>query len=131
MAFRYSPSHALLNQSSQVLGASVSSQPVSSEFRISYSGSKNLLIGIKCSGVTAGAGISLSLQSSIYGQLTADWQPAKSVSVSANGWAYIRLNVQNAADQAVLPLGDVARVVATTGVGSAIQIDDLLVVQGI
>ena len=61
----------------------------------------------------------------------ADWQPAKSVSVSANGWAYIRLNVQNAADQAVLPLGDVARVVATTGVGSAIQIDDLLVVQGI
>ena len=130
MAYRYSPNHALLNESAQILGASVTAA-VSKEFRISHAGSLNLLVGIKCSGLTAGAGISAKLQSSFYGQVQADWIDGNSVSLTGNGWFYIRMNVQTAADQAKLPLGDVARLVVTTGAGSAVTISDVLVLQGL
>jgi hypothetical protein len=131
MAYRYSPNHALLNQSAQVLGASVTARSVSNEFRISHAGSLNLLVGIKCTGLTAGAGITAKLQSSFYGQTGADWVDGNSVSLTGNGWFYIRMNVQTSADQAKLPLGDVGRIVVTSGAGSAVTVSELLVLQGL
>ena len=131
MAYRYSPEHVLKSQSSQVLGASVTAQAVTEPFRISHSGSLNILVGLKCASVTAGAGITAKLQSSIYGDANADWMDGNTASITGNGWVYIRMNVQASGDQAKLPLGDVGQVVVTTGVGSAVTISDVLVLQGL
>ena len=131
MAYRYSLNHCLLNESYQVLGAAVTAQPVTKEFRISHAGSLNLLIGIKCSSVTAGAGISAKLQSSFYGQAQADWIDGNSVSITGNGWFYIRMNVQASGDQSKMPLADAGRVVVTTGAGSVVTVSEVLVLQGL
>lgn len=129
MAFRYSPDHVLKNLASQTLGASASAV-VSDTFRISHAGSLNLLVGLKCSGVTAGAGITAKVQSSILGGSDADWVDGNSVSITGNGWFYIRMNIQTSTDQSKLPLGDVGQVVLTTGVGSACTVNELVVLQG-
>lgn len=130
MAYHYKPDSVLLNEVSQVLGASVTAQAVSIPFRISYSGSLNILIGIKCSSVTAGAGITAKLQSSLWGNSQSDWVDGNSASISGNGWVYIRMNVQASGDQSKLPLGDVGRVVVTTGAGSAVSVDAVVLAQG-
>ena len=128
MAYRYSPDNILPSPSSQAasLGAALGR-----EFRISYSGSKNILIGVKCSGVTTGAGISVKLQSSFGGNTNADWKDANSASITGNGWVYIRMNVQNSTDQALLPLADVGRLYLTTGAGSSLTVDAAYVLQGL
>jgi hypothetical protein len=60
-----------------------------------------------------------------------DWQDGNSVSVTANGWFYIRMNVEVAADQAKLPLANLGKLVATTGVGSAVTVDAIYISQGL
>ena len=131
MAYRYSPEHVLKSQTAQVLGASATAIAVTEPFRISHSGSLNILVGIKCASVTAGAGITAKLQSSIYGNSSADWIDGNSVSITGNGWFYIRMNVQASGDQAKLPLADVGQIVLTTGAGSAVTVSDVLVLQGL
>jgi len=126
MAYRYSSISIELPQS--VFGASLTNNPVGQPFRVSHAGSLNVLIGIECSGVTAGAGITAKLQSSLTGS---DWLDGNSVSVTGNGWFYIRMNVQASGDQAKLPLGDVGRLVLTTGAGSAITVVSAYVSQGL
>ena len=128
MSFRYTPDNVC--PVPLTLGASLTASPVSQEFRISHSGSLNILVGIQCSGVTAGAGISAKLQSSILGGVSADWQDGNSVAITGNGWVYIRMNVQTSTDQAKLPLADVGRLVVTTGVNSAVTISQVCIVQG-
>jgi hypothetical protein len=130
MAYRYTPTSALKSQSPVVVGASVT-VPASEEFRISHAGSLNLLVGIQCASVTAGAGITAKVQSSFYGQAGADWQDGNSVSITGNGWFYIRMNVQTSGDQAKLPLADVGRIVVTTGAGSAVTVSTVEVLQGL
>jgi hypothetical protein len=130
MAYHYKPDSVLLNEVSQVLGASVTAQAVTIPFRISHSGSLNILIGVKCASVTAGAGITAKLQSSLWGNSQSDWIDGNSVSVTGNGWFYIRMNVQTSADQSKLPLGDVGQVVVTTGAGSAVTVSAVVLLQG-
>lgn len=130
MAYRYTPVSGLKNQSVVAIGASLA-VVASEEFRISQSGSLNLIVGIRCASVTAGAGITAKLQSSFYGQADADWRDGNSVSISGNGWVYIRMNIQTSGDQALLPLSDVGRVVVTTGAGSAVTISAVEVLQGL
>jgi hypothetical protein len=109
-----------------VIGASQTNTPISLTFSVSKAGSLNILVAIQCSAVTAGAGITAKLQSSVTG---ADWLDGNSVSVTGNGWFYIRMNIEVSADQAKLPLADLGRVVLTTGAGSAATIDAVYVVQ--
>ena len=109
-----------------VVGASQTNAPISLTFSVSKAGSLNILVAIQCSSVTAGAGITAKLQSSVTG---ADWLDGNSVSVTGNGWFYIRMNIEVSADQAKLPLADLGRVVLTTGAGSAATIDAVYVVQ--
>ncbi len=109
-----------------VVGASQTNAPISLGFAVSKAGSLNILIAIQCSAVTVGAGITAKLQSSVTG---ADWMDGNTVSVSGNGWFYIRMNIEVSADQAKLPLGDLGRVVLTTGAGSSATIDAVYVVQ--
>lgn len=130
MAYRYTPVSSLKNQSVVAIGASLA-VVASEEFRISQSGSLNLIVGIRCASVTAGAGITAKLQSSFYGQADADWRDGNSVSISGNGWVYIRMNIQTSGDQALLPLSDVGRVVVTTGAGSAVTVVAVEVLQGL
>ena len=82
-------------------------------------------------GVTTGAGISVKLQSSFGGNTNADWKDANSASITGNGWVYIRMNVQNSTDQALLPLADVGRLYLTTGAGSSLTVDAAYVLQGL
>ena len=124
--YRYTATSIDLAQSA--FGASLTNSQAGNSFRVSHSGSLNFLLGIKCSGVTAGAGITAKLQSSLTG---VDWLDGNSVSVTADGWFYIRMNVQTSGDQAKLPLGDVARLVLTTGAGSSVTVDSIYVCQGL
>lgn len=118
-------------QGSLTLGAAAD-QAVSKEFSISAGGSRNILVGVRTSDVTAGAGITLKLQSSFAGTAgTEDWIDGNTASVTAAGWSYIRMNIQTAADQDKLPLADVGRIHCATGAGSAVTIHEILVLQSL
>lgn len=124
MSFRYYAQE--LPIITPTLGASQTDAAICAAFPISAESRLNILVAIKCSSVTAGAGITAKLQSSATG---ADWQDGNSVSVTGNGWFYIRMNVQNTSDQVKLPLHNIGRIVVTTTAGSAITTDELYVEQ--
>lgn len=131
MSMKYPAESILLNEVNQVVGASATNSAVSREFPVSAKGSLNILIGLKCASVTAGAGITAKLQSSILGGAEADWIDGNTVSITGNGWVYIRMNVQVTGDQGKLPLADVGRLVLTTGAGSAATVTEAYVCQGL
>jgi len=131
MSMKYPAESVLLNEVNQVVGASATNSPISREFPISAKGSLNLLVGLKCASVTAGAGITAKIQSSILGGAEADWIDGNTASVTGNGWVYIRMNVQTTGDQAKLPLADVGRLVLTTGIGSTVTVTEAYICQGI
>ena len=131
MSMKYPAESILLNESNQAVGAAATDRALSREFPISAKGSLNLLVGLKCASVTVGGGITAKLQSSILGGAEADWLDGNTVSITGNGWFYIRMNVQVAADQAKLPLADVGRLVLTTGAGSAATVTEAYICQGL
>ena len=131
MSMKYPAESVLLNESNQVVGASITNGAISREFPISAKGSLNLLVGLKCASVTAGAGITAKLQSSILGGADADWIDGNTVAITGNGWVYIRMNIQVSGDQAKLPLADVGRLVLTTGAGSAATVTEAYICQGV
>jgi hypothetical protein len=107
-------------------GASLTNAPISREYPITASGSRACAIKLVASAFTAGAGISLKLQTAC----GSDWVDVKSVSVSGTGATYLRLLDVVSADQSVLPLLLKGRLVITTGAGSSITVDTIEVVQG-
>lgn len=130
MSYNYTVSNEALS-ATQTIGASTTTA-ITSEFRISHAGSQNILVGVRCTGVTVGSGITLKLQSSIYGTGgNEDWIDGNTATVSGNGWFYIRMNVQNATDQAIMPLADVGRVVVTTLGGAALTVNEVSILQGL
>ena len=131
MSMKYPAESVLLNETSRLVGAAATNSPISREFPISAKGSLNLLVGIKCESVTVGGGITAKLQSSILGNSDADWLDGNTVSITGNGWFYIRMNVQVTGDQAKLPLADVGRLVLTTGAGSAATVSKAYICQGV
>jgi len=130
MSMKYPAEAVLLNRVNQVVGASATDSAISREFPISEKGCLNILVGLKCASVTAGAGITAKLQSSILGGTSADWIDGNTASITGNGWVYIRMNIQVSGDQAKLPLADVGRLVVTTGAGSAVTITEAYICQG-
>ena len=116
--------------SSYALGTDVSGivtdLPASREFPITAGGSKNIVVKLVVSGVTVVGSISAKLQSAI----GADWVDAKSVSITADGNVYIKLNIEVAADQAALPLLNKGRVViTTTDAGDEVLVSEAQILQ--
>lgn len=105
----------------QVVGASATNSPVSKEYRVTFSGSIYHVIAAKFSSVTVGTGITAKLQTSPDGGTT--WVDSKTVAVTTNGYAYIKLAINIAGDQTYLPLLNVARIVLTTGAGDTATVD--------
>jgi hypothetical protein len=85
-----------------------------------------MVIAIKASSVTAGAGITAKLRSSIGENTPVD---AKTVSIAADGIVYLKLDINISGDQTHLPLLSLGEIVLTTGAGSAATIDAVWVLQ--
>lgn len=126
---QYAPESIAAEYKDSVQVANLSASPISKNFPISADGSKNLLIGVQVSDVTAASGITVALQSSVNPKSNA-WRTAKTSSpVSADGWVYLSMNIEVAGDQANLPLGPTGRIVVTTGAGDELTIVDAVVCQ--
>ena len=122
----WNPRNISIPQSPISVGASQTSVAISKLFGITAGGSRNIVISIQCSAVTVGAGITAKLLTSV-GSLPV--QDSKTVAITASGMAYIKLSVQAAGDQSFLPLLSIGSVVVSTGIGSAVTIDDVRVLQ--
>lgn len=107
------------------LGASLTDSAISEIFPITAGGARMMAIKIKASAVTVGGGITAKLQSGI----NQEFVDSKTVAIAANGNVYIKLLAEAAGDQTFLPLLRSGRIVITTGVGSAVTIDSIQVVQ--
>lgn len=109
-----------------VVSGIVTNQVVSLPYPISAGGALNCVLKIAASGVTVAGTITAKLQTAI----GSDWVDSKTVTVSANGNFYIKLNVEVTADQTFLPLLNQGRVVlTTTNAGDAVSIDAINVLQ--
>lgn len=105
----------------------VTNMPISRPYRITAGGALYHIVKITASGVTVVGSITAKLQSSIGGSA---WVDAKTVTISANGDFYIRLNTQVSGDQGFLPLLNLARIViTTTNAGDAVTISSLYELQ--
>lgn len=108
------------------IGASVTDSPIADNFPITAGGAaRALAIKIKVSGVTVGGGITAKLQSAIDNEFV----DSKTVAITADGNFYIKLLAEAAGDQAFMPLLSTGRVVVTTGVGSALTVDSIKLLQ--
>ena len=97
---------------------------ISNEFKVTAHGSCRMVIAV--SGVAAGGSVDIKLQSSAVGS---NWVDIKSTTLSGTGVAYIKLLVEDSADQSVLPLLSKCRLVVTTGVGESLVVNSLVVLQ--
>jgi hypothetical protein len=104
---------------SVVLGASLTNSPISQEVPVTAGGSRNMVVAVLATAVTGT--VDLMLQTAV----SDAWVDVKAATISAAGYAYIRVNVQTTADQAVLPLLGKVRVVATTGGGEALTVSNV------
>lgn len=111
-----------------VLGASITAQELA-VFGVSGQGSRSLRVNLKAESVTAGAGITVSLQHLIAGTYVPLASSNASVAVTGNGVFSIRLDVAKSGDQVDMPLSNQVRVVITTGAGSAVTISQLDLLQ--
>lgn len=107
------------------LGASLTDEVISEIIPITAGGARMLVVKFKVSSVTVGGGITAKLQSGI----DQEFVDSKTVAITASGNFYIKLLAEAAGDQTYLPLLASARLVVTTGVGSAITIDKISVLQ--
>lgn len=107
------------------VAASQTDLAITKEFNITAGGSKNIVIAIKASAVTVAAAITAKLQTGVDGE----YFDSKTVSITGNGTFFIKLNIEVAGDQTYLPLLSTGRVVVTTGLGDAVTIDKVNVIQ--
>lgn len=87
-----------------------------------------MVIKLVASGVTVAGAITAKLQTAIDGFFV----DSKTVSITASGAYYIKLNVEVTADQTYLPLLSAGRVVVTTtNAGDAAVIGNISVLQAL
>lgn len=104
----------------------LTNEPISKEFPITAGGSKNMVIKVKASAVTAVGTLTLKLQSA----LGNDWVDAKTTTISSAGSVYIRLNIEVAGDQTFLPLLNKGRIVlTTTNAGDSLALTSVEILQ--
>jgi len=130
----YYQKEVLIKDTSTTLGASETNTPISQNFRISAEGSKFLKVLVVSDTVTAGAGITWTLQQWLGKDEDGndEWAACgapKTVSVTGDGVTVLTWNNGLAADAAYLPFTNMARVVMTTGAGSAITVERVSVIQ--
>ena len=113
----------LLQDTSKVIGASITAQVVSDVFNI-YD-NRYLLIDVVASAVTSTTGITARFQDKSGTGTT--WNTKKTVAITIAGMVSISLLPEVAADQAHLPLRKQGRVVVTTGVDDAVTMDSIIV----
>ena len=123
------PRNVIRSGAAQTIGAETTDSLVSQDgFQL-----KNRVrtsIAIKCSGVTAADGISLSLWTGSItsaGAVVYRASADKSVSVTTNGVVEINFNPEDDTDVTKLPLGSKAKITATTGTGDAVTVDSIWV----
>lgn len=109
----------------QVVGASQTNLPISVEFPITAGGALHFVLALDVTAVTVATAITAKLQTAI----GSTWQDSKTVSVTADGRFYIKLNVEVAGDQTFLPLLNKGRLVLTTGAGDTATISAINVLQ--
>lgn len=119
---------------SLVVGASETALPISKEFVMSYEGAQFLKVIVVADSVTAGAGITWTMQQwlGLDEDGNDEWAACgapKTVSITADGVTTMTWNNNLAADAAYLPFTNKARIVITTGVGSAVTIERVSVLQ--
>jgi len=116
-----------------VFGASVTAIQVGKVFQVTSGGSLSIRIDLVADTVTAGAGITWKLQSmsGVDKDGADNWIDASgTVDITAAGSTTLALNVQNtASDEQYLPLRPTARIVITTGAGSAVTVEQLNITQ--
>lgn len=110
---------------SQVVGASVTNAPISRVYPITAGGAIHHVVCIDVTSVTLTTAITAKLQTAI-GSV---WQDSKTVSITANGRYFIKLNVEVSGDQTYLPLLNSGRVVLTTGSGDTATITAVNILQ--
>lgn len=104
----------------------VTNSPISKEYPITANGSLHHVVKIVASAVTVAGAITAKLQTAI----GSDWVDSKTVSITAAGNFYIKLNVEVAGDQTFLPLLNKGRIVITsTNAGDAATIDAIYKLQ--
>lgn len=112
----WSPNTATL-PNLQPIGASQTNVPISKKFPITAGGSKNLVI---CISVSAASGtVTAKLRTSIGSGTPVD---SKTVSITAAGDYYIKLNSDLLADQTYLPLLSLGEVVVSTAAGASVTV---------
>lgn len=129
MSFRRPPND-LMKATVQSVGASETNTVLGAK-QFGVSDGSRLRIDMIASAFTLGAGITLKLQVSpgLDANGAAIWVDAKTAAVTATGATTITLNPEVAGDQAFLPLPTIARVVVTTGAGSALTVIHVNVLQ--
>ena len=104
--------------------ASQTDVPVSKKFPITAGGSRYLVV---CITTTAASGtVTAKLRTSIGSGTAVD---AKTVSITAAGNFYIKLNNAVAADQTYLPLLSLGEVVVTTAAGASVTVSAVQTLQ--
>jgi hypothetical protein len=100
----------------------VTNKPISIQYPLTSGGALHHVVKITVSGVTVAGSITAMLQTAIGN----DWQNSKTVSITANGIYYIKLNVEASGDQTYLPLLNKAQIVlSTTNAGDAVTINEV------
>lgn len=110
--------NVLLNQASQVIGASVTKQVVSEVFGLSDISRRSLVVKITAADVTVTTGITAKLQHGVAGTFF----DSADVAIAGNGSVLLQIDAANGDEGVLLPLGDTARVVITTGTGDAVTV---------
>lgn len=124
----YSPKDVSLTVPENTISGVVTNQPITSVFPITEGGSLNFVVKVVASGVTVVGAITAKLQTAIDGVFV----DSKTVSITANGPFYIKLNVEVTADQTFLPLLSAGRVViTTTNAGDAAILQHISVLQAL
>lgn len=126
MSLGYSPKNLAINPAQAVSGV-VANQPITVEGWPIYStGSRYLVIKIKVAAATVVGSITAKLQTAI----DSDYVDSKTVTISAAGDFYIKLNNNVTADQTFLPLlSKGVVVVTTTNAGDSFTITSVNVLQ--
>lgn len=125
----YRTKSKLLNGANQAVIASQTNQAISSEFGITASGAKHLVVAIKTASTTVTNAITAKLQTAVQTGGTDSWQDSKTVSITGNGWFFIKLMAETSADQTYLPLLARGRLVITTLAGDVTTVQAVEVLQ--
>ena len=126
----YTSSNVVKDGVSQVVGASITNSVLIGKgprdcFAIQPAFMRGICIDVVCTSVTAGAGITLKLQTR-YSNVQS-WVDSVTVAVSGNGTFTLKLLDTIAGDQTYLPLRSEGRVVVTTTAGSTLSVDAIYI----